>query len=341
VTNKEAMMDFTKVEIPLLGVIEQLREDMDPKDILNRIGDSLSDKGYIDVFALGTWRITDRGKKLLDISRLRTQKQLEKAEKFEADIQSLKGRLVERAGQTRLRERRRKIEIIDAMMVGYAKKVEISGGVTYKDDSKSRKNVLKVLDGKTVVFNRMSPSELRKIAGASVNVISRSSGTKGVMYAAVQLEDIDVESLISTLRVYTDRVVQVGVRITHHILKDNLLKLGKARGFEAHPEYRCGGYRLDVVWQDKVADNPTHCFQVHIRGSRDNALNALKHSHHRWRADTFLVCTEDEVEKCKNILSGALHKEGGLKINILLAEEVVEYCNVVKRLKHIDEFLGR
>jgi len=127
--------------------------------------------------------------------------------------------------------------------------------------------------------------------------------------------------------------------INHKELILHLLELGEIKGFKAHREYSCDNYRIDTIWTTEFSEVPKYCFEVHIAGNLYKDFAALKHAYDKWNSKIFLICTESDLQKAKDMTAGSFHEIKN-KIEILDAQELLEYCLFKEKFKEIDRLLN-
>ena len=109
------------------------------------------------------------------------------------------------------------------------------------------------------------------------------------------------------------RLKQVGVEQPaevplHKELQQKLVEIGKLQKFLAEAEYSLDIGRLDVVWRRIERSVPTYVFEVQVGGDLYHALAKLKHASDLWNSRLFLVASQADQEKAKNLLSGSFHE---------------------------------
>lgn len=132
---------------------------------------------------------------------------------------------------------------------------------------------------------------------------------------------------------------QPPVELDHEELILHLLELGEINEFKVDTEYSCDAYRLDATWLTDYSEVPKYCFEVHISGSLHKDIAALKHAYDKWNSKIFLICTGEDLEKCKRLISGSFHEIAN-RIKILDAKEFLEYCQFKEKFKEINGLFG-
>lgn len=125
----------------------------------------------------------------------------------------------------------------------------------------------------------------------------------------------------------------------HDEVKQILVQLGKLQGLIAESEYDVDGGRLDVVWRRVERGSPTYAFEVQIGGDLYHAIGKLKHAHDLWNSNIYLVVTEGDVAKAKDLLAGTFHEIRG-KIRIIEAEKIKKLYKLKKAYKDFESQLG-
>lgn len=126
----------------------------------------------------------------------------------------------------------------------------------------------------------------------------------------------------------------------HHEVQRQLAEVGNILGKFTKLEYRQDMYRFDVVWKDsEMLPRATHCFEVQDKGNLVEALAKLKHAYDIWRAELFLVVTnEEDKTKASQLLtpyfSGVFHEIGAMTI-LLTPTDVSEIHSTITRYKEV------
>jgi len=135
----------------------------------------------------------------------------------------------------------------------------------------------------------------------------------------------------------------------HAELKDKLADIGEILGKYAKTEYSTALFTYDVVWKegDEGLDlPPSHAFEVQHHGQLDKALSALKHARDMWRANLFLVVTEEKdrrkaQELVRPRLAGLYHEIRGSTV-ILTAEDVRRLHSAITEFRDVmQRFVAR
>lgn len=95
---------------------------------------------------------------------------------------------------------------------------------------------------------------------------------------------------------------------SHKELQRKLIEIGKLQKYLAEGEYVFDIGRLDVVWRRIELSVPTYVFEIQIGGDIYHALAKLKHAFDLWNSRLFLIASEADQDKAKNLLSGSFHE---------------------------------
>lgn len=155
---------------------------------------------------------------------------------------------------------------------------------------------------------------------------------------------VKVEEVEELLQELPSKPVPPGITVEkpisiHGEVKEILVQLGKLQGLIAESEYDVDGGRLDVVWRRVERGSPTYAFEVQIGGDLYHAIGKLKHAHDLWNSNIFLVVTEGDVAKAKELLAGTFHEIRG-KIRIIETEKIKKLYNLKKAYKDFESQLG-
>ena len=102
-------------------------------------------------------------------------------------------------------------------------------------------------------------------------------------------------------------IIEVREENEHEILIRVLNKLAEILGYEIGGR-RLGHFILDVTWKKRLRSDPTHAFEVYIKGDLYKDIASLKEACDRWGATLFLISSEEELERAKEVISGAFHE---------------------------------
>ena len=97
---------------------------------------------------------------------------------------------------------------------------------------------------------------------------------------------------------------------SHEELKQKLVEIGKLQGYLADEEYVFDIGKLDVVWRRVERSVPTYVFEIQVGGDVYHALAKLKHAFDLWNSNIFVVASQADYSKVRNLLSGTFHEIG-------------------------------
>jgi predicted RNA-binding protein len=109
----------------------------------------------------------------------------------------------------------------------------------------------------------------------------------------------------------------------HNTIRDMLCEIGKMEGKYSEKEYSIDG-QVDVIWKRIPQGNPIWVFEVQIGGDIYHALAKLKHAFDLWNSNLYLVISEKDVAKAKELLGGAFHEIKD-KIKFITAAKVEKW----------------
>jgi predicted RNA-binding protein len=95
---------------------------------------------------------------------------------------------------------------------------------------------------------------------------------------------------------------------SHDELKHRLAEIGKLQGYLADEEYVFDIGKLDVVWRRVERSVPTYVFEVQVGGDVYHALAKLKHAFDLWNSNIFVVASQVDYNKVRDLLSGTFHE---------------------------------
>lgn len=95
---------------------------------------------------------------------------------------------------------------------------------------------------------------------------------------------------------------------SHKELQQKLIEIGKLQKYLAEGEYAFDIGRLDVVWRRIELSVPTYVFEIQIGGDIYHALAKLKHAFDLWNSRLFLIASQADHGKARNLLSGSFHE---------------------------------
>jgi hypothetical protein len=95
---------------------------------------------------------------------------------------------------------------------------------------------------------------------------------------------------------------------SHDELKHRLAEIGRLQGYLADEEYVFDIGKLDVVWRRVERSVPTYVFEVQVGGDVYHALAKLKHAFDLWNSNIFVVASQVDYNKVRDLLSGTFHE---------------------------------
>ena len=123
---------------------------------------------------------------------------------------------------------------------------------------------------------------------------------------------VEIPTPISTKEtslIYSDELLQAEqASPSHDELKHRLVEVGKLQGYLADEEYVFDIGKLDVVWRRVERSVPTYVFEVQVGGDVYHALSKLKHAFDLWNSHIFIVASQADYSKVRNLLSGTFHE---------------------------------
>src|SRR4030042_553951 len=98
------------------------------------------------------------------------------------------------------------------------------------------------------------------------------------------------------------------VSLSHDVVQNRLLEIGKLQNFIAEKEYPFDTGKLDVVWRRVINSVPTYVFEIQVGGDIYHALGKIKHAYDLWNSHIFFVASEKDYSKANSLLSGTFHE---------------------------------
>ena len=95
---------------------------------------------------------------------------------------------------------------------------------------------------------------------------------------------------------------------SHDELKHRLVEIGRLQGYLTDEEYVFDIGKLDVVWRRVERSVPTYVFEIQVGGDVYHALAKLKHAFDLWNSNIFVVASQADYSKVRNLLSGTFHE---------------------------------
>lgn len=112
-----------------------------------------------------------------------------------------------------------------------------------------------------------------------------------------------------TVPTYSDQAPQAEeISPSHDELKRRLAEIGRLQGYLADEEYVFDIGKLDVVWRRVERSVPTYVFEVQVGGDVYHALAKLKHAFDLWNSNIFVVASQADHGKVRDLLSGTFHE---------------------------------
>lgn len=95
----------------------------------------------------------------------------------------------------------------------------------------------------------------------------------------------------------------------HDELIDIICQLGSILGY-TRVEGKClyENIEYDVIWWKRPRKEPTHIFEVQIRGNIHQALSKLKDAYDKYGSKPIFVAHEDDIRRARKIISGTFHE---------------------------------
>jgi len=121
---------------------------------------------------------------------------------------------------------------------------------------------------------------------------------------------------------------------------EKLVELGEVCGWYSKDEFANESYRFDVVWKETEHLPPHKVFEVQHKGMLKDSLINLQHAQDKWRADLFLIVTDEKDRKkteqyLNPYFTGSFHRIRHTKV--LLYDELVNLYDTVIRYKDFVE----
>lgn len=96
--------------------------------------------------------------------------------------------------------------------------------------------------------------------------------------------------------------------LSHKEIKQKLIEIGKLQNYIAEGEYSFDLGRLDVVWRRVQQSVPTYVFEVNVKGDLYHDLAKLKHAFDLWNSNIFIIASDTNEAKVRQMLSGSFHE---------------------------------
>lgn len=164
--------------------------------------------------------------------------------------------------------------------------------------------------------------------------------------------DEDIKRLIDSIGVKPQKIIKKqkskGKTFTvplddekslHDSILDMIAQIGVWEGKHSETEYEIGTLgRLDVIWKRIKAGNPTHAFEIQIKGNFYQALAKLKHAFDLWNSTPVLVTTQQFEIQAEELLSGSFH-EMRRKARVINHEKIQRLFSLEGELYQLKEEL--
>ncbi len=125
----------------------------------------------------------------------------------------------------------------------------------------------------------------------------------------------------------------------HKELQQKLIEIGKLQKYLAEAEYAFDIGKLDVVWRRVERSVPTYVFEIQIGGDLYHALAKLKHAFDLWNSRLFLIASQTDHDKARNLLSGSFH-EISERVNFIELDKVEELYKRKRYYLDLEKELG-
>jgi len=135
------------------------------------------------------------------------------------------------------------------------------------------------------------------------------------------------------------QIEEMEEQISHKDMIQKLIEIGKLQNYIAEGEYPFDIGRLDVVWRRVEQSVPTYVFEVHVKGDLYHDLVKLKHAFDLWNSHIFVVGSQADYEKIKDLLSGSFH-EIKEQLRFIDLEKIDELYKRKRAFLDLEEELG-
>jgi len=133
--------------------------------------------------------------------------------------------------------------------------------------------------------------------------------------------------------------VEVKVVLPHDEIKAKLVEIGRFQKLIAESEYDMDEARLDVVWRRIDKAVPAYVFEVQIGGDPYHAIGRLKHAFDLWNSNIFLIVSDQDIPKAKELLTRTFHEIQG-KVKVIEPGKVDELFKRKKAYRDFEAELG-
>jgi len=99
------------------------------------------------------------------------------------------------------------------------------------------------------------------------------------------------------------------------------------------------GAKLDVVWRRIDRAVPAYVFEVKIGGDPYHAVGKLKHAFDLWNSNIFLIVSDKDIPKAKDLLTGTFH-EIEARVRLLEPRKIDELLERKKAYHDFEAELG-
>lgn len=125
----------------------------------------------------------------------------------------------------------------------------------------------------------------------------------------------------------------------HDEIKAKLVEIGRVQKLIAESEYDMDGAKLDVVWRRIDRAVPAYAFEVQIGGDLYHAAGKLKHAFDLWNSNIFLIVSDEDIPKAKELLAGTFHEIQG-KVKLIELGKIDELFKRKKAYRDFEAELG-
>ena len=125
----------------------------------------------------------------------------------------------------------------------------------------------------------------------------------------------------------------------HKELQRKLVEIGRLQKYLAEGEYPFEIGKLDVAWRRIERSVPTYVFEIQIGGDLYHALAKLKHAFDLWNSRLFLIASQADHDKARNLLAGSFH-EIRERVKFIEVEKIEELYKRKKSYLDFEKELG-
>lgn len=152
-----------------------------------------------------------------------------------------------------------------------------------------------------------------------------------------QLDTSFAQEMISKFK--ERRVGEIEEPTSHKEIKEKLIEIGKLQNYIAEGEYPFDLGRLDVVWRRVERSVPTYVFEICVKGDLYHDLAKLKHAFDLWSSRIFIIASDTDETKVRQLLSGSFH-EIAKYLKFIDLEKVKELHRSKVNLIELEKELG-